>query len=146
MEKINRILSDFAKVNEYDGVGNDYRLYLLSENTKEDICELIKKDIKATSDDTIELIQLNEWQQDFLSCEFPDSEEYWFGTIPSGYDLKGLTPKEFIIEQLLNTFEQGIGAVYWVKLDIGAYYACSYEEYIFVTNKGIYYLSMQVHD
>ncbi|SEB23192.1 hypothetical protein SAMN04488146_1623, partial [Bacillus nitratireducens] len=43
-------------------------------------------------------------------------------------------------------FEQGIGAVYWVKLDIGAYYACSYEEYVFVTNKGIYYLSMQVHD
>ncbi|SEB23218.1 hypothetical protein SAMN04488146_1633 [Bacillus nitratireducens] len=37
MENINRILSDFAKVNEYDGVGNYYRLYLLSENTQENI-------------------------------------------------------------------------------------------------------------
>ncbi|MGI8282237.1 hypothetical protein [Bacillus mycoides] len=146
MEKIHRVLSDFSKVNEYDGVGNDYRLYLLSENTQEDICALIKKDIKATSNDTIGLIQLKDWQQDFLSCEFPGSEEYWFGTIPSGYDLKGLTPKEFIIELLLNTFKQGIEAVYWVELDIGGYYACSYEEYVFKTNKGIYYLSMQVHD
>ncbi|WP_252197305.1 hypothetical protein [Bacillus mycoides] len=97
MEKIHRVLSDFSKVNEYDGVGNDYRLYLLSENTQEDICALIKKDIKATSNDTIGLIKFKDWQQDFLSCEFPGSEEYWFGTIPSGYDLKGLIPKEFIV-------------------------------------------------
>ena len=146
MENINRILSDFAKVNEYDGVGNYYRLYLLSENTQEDICELIKKDIKATSNDTIELIKLKEWQRDFLSCRFPESEEYWFGTIPHGYDLNGLKPKEFIVEQLLTVFEQGIEDVYLVELDLGDYYACSYEDYVFKINKGIYYLSMQVHD
>lgn len=41
MEIKHRILSDFTKVNVYKGVGNDYSLYLLSENTQEDICLLI---------------------------------------------------------------------------------------------------------
>ncbi|MBO1628378.1 hypothetical protein [Bacillus arachidis] len=142
MEKIHRILSDFAKVNAYEGVGNDYSLNLLSENTQEDICELIKRYLKTTDNDKIELIKLKEWKQDFLR----ENEEYWIRNIPPGYDLKEVTPKEYIIEQLMNTFKQEIKSVYLVELDIGDYYACSYEDYVFITNKGIYYLSMQVHD
>ncbi|PQZ57962.1 hypothetical protein CQZ94_09100 [Bacillus sp. MYb209] len=33
--------------------------------------------------------------------------------------------------------------IYLKELNIGDYYACSYEDYIFITNKRIYYLSMQ---
>lgn len=146
MEMINKILNDFAIVNADEHVANYYELFLLSENKEEDICELIKKDIKATSNDTIELIQLKEWKVDFLSCLYPDSEKLWFGTIPHGYNLNGLTSKEYIIEQLLNEFEQGVEEVYLVKFDTGDYYACCYEEYTFKTNKGIYFFTMQVHD
>ncbi|WP_243526964.1 hypothetical protein [Bacillus pseudomycoides] len=85
---------------------------------------------------------MKEWKQDFLR----ENEEYWIRNIPLGYDLKEVTPKEYIIEQLMNTFKQEIKSVYLVELDIGDYYACSYEDYVFITNKGIYYLSMQVHD
>ncbi|MGG0238067.1 hypothetical protein [Bacillus rhizoplanae] len=146
MEMINKILSDFAKVNAGQQVSNYYELILLSENKQEGIYELAKKATHATNNDTIELIQLKEWEKDFLICQYPDGEAAWFGTIPHGYDLNGLTSKEYIIEQLLNEFEQEIEEVYWVKLDTENYYACCYEEYMFKTNRGIYFFSMQVHD
>jgi hypothetical protein len=146
MEFINKVLSDFAKVNSDQYVSNDYELILLSEDIQEDIEELAKKTIYITENDTIELIPLKEWRKDFLNCSYPDSEKYWFGTIPHGYDLNGLTTKEYIIEQLLKQLGQEIEEVYLVNLYTENYYACSDEEYIFKTNKGIYFLSMQVHD
>ena len=146
MEMINKILSDFAKANADQYVSNYYSLILLSENKQEDIYELSKKATYATSHDTIELIQLKEWKKDFLICQYPNGVASWFGRIPHGYDLNGLTSKEYMIEQLLNEFGQEVEEVYWVKLDPGGYYACCYEEYIFKTNKGIYFFSMQVHD
>lgn len=85
-------------------------------------------------------------EKEFLICQYPNGESTWFGKIPYGYDLNGLTPKEFIIEQLLNVFKQEPDEVYWIKLDPGGYYACCYEEYLFKTDKGIYFFSMQVHD
>ncbi|MGG2016117.1 hypothetical protein [Bacillus sp. S10(2024)] len=108
--------------------------------------ELAKKDTYATNNDTIELIQMKEWKKDFLVCQYSDGETSWFGTIPHGYDLNGLTLKEYIIGQLLNKFEQEIEEVYWVKLETEGYYACCYEEYMFKTTRGISCLSMQVHD
>ncbi len=107
---------------------------------------LAKKATYATSNDTLELIRLKEWKKEFLICQYPNGVSSWFGKIPCGYDLNGLTSKEFIIEQLLNVFKQEPDEVYWIKLDQGGYYACCYEEYLFKTNTGIYFFSMQVHD
>jgi hypothetical protein len=84
MEFINKVLSDFAKVNSDQYVSNDYELILLSEDIQEDIEELAKKAIYITENDTIELIPLKEWRKDFLNCLYPDSEKYWFKTIPNG--------------------------------------------------------------
>ncbi|MCU4759264.1 hypothetical protein OCA26_24505 [Bacillus cereus] len=146
MKIINKVLSNFAKANAELHVSNYYELTLLSENKQESIYKLAKMATHATNNDTIELIQLKEWEKDFLICQYPDGETAWFGTIPNGYDLHGLTAKEYIIEQLLNEFEQELEEVYWVKLKTEDYYACCYEEYIFKTNRGIYFFSMQVHD
>ncbi|PES72615.1 hypothetical protein CN327_30520 [Bacillus cereus] len=137
MKITNKILSDFAKVNAGLHVRNYYELTLLSENKQESIYKLAKMATHATNNDTIELIQLKEWEKDFLICQYHDGEASWFGTIPNGYDLHGLTSKEYIIEQLLNEFKQELEEYY---------YACCYEEYIFKTNKDIYFFSMQVHD
>jgi hypothetical protein len=147
MEKLNKILSDFADINADEYVSNNYELSIMSESTKENIFEIAIKATFATRNDILELIQLKDWKKEFLICQYPNGEFSWFGkVIPHGYDLKGLTSKEYIIEQLLNVFKQEPDEVYWIKLDPGGYYACCYEEYLFKTNKGIYFFSMQVHD
>ncbi|HDR7320403.1 hypothetical protein ABH17_027990 (plasmid) [Bacillus toyonensis] len=146
MNTINKILSDFAEINADEYVRNYYELSIMSENKKDNIFELAKKATYATSNDTLELIHLKEWKKEFLICQYPNGESSWFRKIPYGYDLNGLTSKEYIIERLLNVFKQEPDEVYWIKLDPGGYYACCYEEYLFKTNKGIYFFSMQVHD
>ncbi|AJG91202.1 hypothetical protein I6G77_28310 (plasmid) [Bacillus tropicus] len=146
MNTINKILSDFADINADEYVSNYYELSIMSENKKDNIFELANKATYATSNDILELIHLKEWKKEFLIYQYPNGESFWFGKIPYGYDLNGLTPKEFIIEQLLNVFKQEPDEVYLIKLDPGGYYACCYEEYLFKTNKGIYFFSMQVHD
>ncbi|MGX5518957.1 hypothetical protein [Bacillus cereus] len=146
MNTINKILSDFADINTDEYVRNYYELSIMSENKEDNIFVLAKKATYATSNDTLELIRLKEWKKELLICQYSNGESSWFGKIPCGYDLHGLTPKEFIIEQLLNVFKQEPDEVYWIKLDPGGYYACCYEEYLFKTNTGIYFFSMQVHD
>ncbi|PEG03351.1 hypothetical protein [Bacillus cereus] len=146
MNTINKILSDFAAINADEYVSNYYGLSIMSENKKDNIFELAKKATHATSNDTLELIQLKEWKKEFLICQYTNGESSWFGKIPHGYDLNGSTSKEYVIEQLLNLFKQEPEEVYWINLDPGGYYACCYEEYLFKTNKGIYFFSMQVHD
>ncbi|EMY4797594.1 hypothetical protein ACS2CL_20130 [Bacillus cereus group sp. BceL296] len=146
MNTINKILSDFADINADEYVSNYYEVSIMSENKKDNIFELAKKATYATSNDILELIRLKEWKKEFLICQYPNGESSWFGKIPYGYDLNGVTPKEFIIQQLLNVFKQEPDEVYWIKLDPGGYYACCYEEYLFKTDKGIYFFSMQVHD
>ena len=112
MYTINKILSDFADINTDEYVSNYYELSIMSENKKDNIFELAKKATYATSNDILELICLKEWKKEFLICQYPNGESTWFGKIPYGYDLNGLTPKEFIIEQLLNVFKQEPDEIY----------------------------------
>lgn len=60
MNTINKILSDFAAINADEYVSNYYGLSIMSENKKDNIFELAKKATHATSNDTLELIQLKE--------------------------------------------------------------------------------------
>lgn len=143
MKTIHEILQDFAEVNAFRQVSNYYELVLLSSNKQDDIYKLTKDFIK---EDNVELIQLKDWKEKFLFCEYPDGIEYWLRNVPKGYELNGLTPKQYIMELLLTEFEQELYEVYWVRVDAEGYYACSSEEYIFKTKKGIYFLSLQVHD
>lgn len=142
MEDINRFLNNFSKFNSDEYVMNYYEFVILASNKDEDIKNLFEKFPDVYK---VELIKLNKWKEAFLR-QYPSSEIYWFGKFPEGYELNGLTPKQYLIELLLEEFKQEPDEVYLVQVEPNGYYACSSEEYIFKTEKGIYLLSLQVHD
>ena len=63
MEKLNKILSDFADINADEYVSNNYELSIMSESTKENIFEIAIKATFATRNDILELIQLKDWKK-----------------------------------------------------------------------------------
>jgi hypothetical protein len=142
MNTIHEILNDFALINSRPYVGNDYQFLKLSAITEKGIIAEWKDRFKLEEEDILKLIPLLEWRVDFLS----ENLLYWFEKIPDKHKEEVFNSKRYIIDLLMNEFGGEPTAVYLLQENINGYYACSSEEYIFVTAKGTFALSLQVHD
>ncbi|PJO44883.1 hypothetical protein [Lysinibacillus xylanilyticus] len=142
MKDLKHFLNSFAKVNSHEYVVNEYTFDLVTNNSKEVFKEALDKYMKYKEQNQ-NFKELTNWRNEILSKY---DEGYWLGKTPVTFDLQGLSPKEYLIESILEILQEQPYKVNSIE-GFGTF-LCSVctEDYFFETTKGIYWLSFNVYD
>ncbi len=147
-QRLSSFLRLSAEVNSAYGVSNYYEFTLIGEEADEDEIRAFSKFNHLGDDDIISIFPLLNWKEQILR-QFPDSEEYWLEILPTDYGLEGISNKQYLvqmIEEYFSSINCEILKVSRIEVKSKKYYACSSEEYVFVTKMNMFLLSFQVHD
>lgn len=143
MKDLKQFLNSFAKVNSDEYVENEYTFDLLTNHSDEVFQEALDKYRKQKSEQHEYFKRLTKWRNEILS-EYGSS---WLEETPVNFDLQGLSPREYLIESILETLQEEPYEVNKIE-EFGYEFLCSVstEDYFFETTKGVYWLSFSVYD
>ena len=102
MKDLKQFLNSFAKVNSDEYVENEYTFDLLANNSDEVFQEALDKYRKQKSEQHEYLKKLTNWRNEILS-EYGSS---WLEKTPVNFDLQGLSPREYLIESIIETLQE----------------------------------------